>query len=339
MLMKILVTGANGFIGSHLCHLLVNEKHEVYALVRKTSDLTLLDNINPGRQGITLLYGDMRDSKSLEDAIQGKDAVVNLAGVIKGLKQSDYEDTNVFGTLNLLKVITTHNPKIKRIILTSSLAGAGPGTKENPRCEEEHCDSLDGDFYGTSKSKMEKAIKTYRARLPIVIIRPPSVFGPGDKASVTLYGLPKIGLKQIFTGKPRYYSLVYVEDLCRGIIKCLENPKAIGEIFYFASDKPVDWGTLQEIIGVRCFNKKYGSLISLPLPDPILLMAGSILDVVGKITGEPQFLNRSKMIEGNSEGWVCKCDKAKNILGWYPQENPGSIVKKSYDWYAKNGWL
>ncbi|MHA1869658.1 MAG: NAD-dependent epimerase/dehydratase family protein, partial [Promethearchaeota archaeon] len=278
--MKILITGANGFVGSHLARYLSERDQELYLMVRKTSDLTLLKKLNPNFNKFHLVYGDVTDIDSLRRNIKGMDVVINLAGVLKGLNQNTYNKVNVYGVLNVCKAALEVNPEIKRIIFTSSIAGAAAGNP-NMVTEDDKPKYIKGDRYGISKYLMEKALKKYMGKskgdnsgkpiLPIVIIRPPIILGAGDVPSLDLYKLPKIGLKLVIGNKPLFFSIVDVEDLCSGIWECCINDKAIGETFYFTTGKPIEWGALQELLGYVVFGKKYGSLLTISIPARLLL--------------------------------------------------------------------
>lgn len=337
--MKVLVTGANGFVGCHMCKLLVEKGEDVFALVRKTSDLTLLKNLNPELKGITLVYGDTLDIESLKSAFKDKDVIISLAGAIKGYNQESFDKINVQGNVNVCEAVLAVNPNIKRLILTSSIAAHGPSPYNCPHTEDKPCNALKGDMYGISKYKMEEAIKLYWDKIPTMcLIRPPAVIGPGDLPSLNWWKEVKTGLMLIPGKKPHYYSIVYVEDLCRGIYLMATNDKANGQIFYFTSGEPVEYKELHQIIGKVTFNRKK-PVKALTLPSRMVIAVGSMFTFFGKITKKPPFLSKAKMIEGAQTGWVACCDKAKTLLGYQPLETLESAIKKTGDWYISHGML
>jgi nucleoside-diphosphate-sugar epimerase len=332
-----LVIGANGFIGCHVCKKLLEENQNVSAMIVKNTNLDLLKKLNPQFDHINLVYGDLTEIETLKPLVKGIDVVINVAGVIKGLEQKIFDDVNCWGSINLCKAILEVNPSIKRVILTSSLAGVGGG-RNKAVTEEDEPMCLDGDRYGVSKWKFEKAIKPYMKLLPISIVRPPVVLGPGDIPSIDLFNFPKGGMKFVFGTKPLIYSIVDVEDLVNGIWAMATHPNAVGEIFYFTSGQPTEWGAIQELIGTRVFGRKYGSLLSLSFPPKLALMFGRAMEIVGKITGKPPFLTMPKLLEGINH-WYCCRDKAERLLGWKPKENISSTVMKAGNWYKENGLL
>jgi nucleoside-diphosphate-sugar epimerase len=336
--MKALVTGANGFIGAHLCRKLLQEQVEVYAMVRRTSNLTLLQTIVPEYDQIHVIYGDITDYDSLLTHVVDKEIIFNLAGVLKGLTQEEYDRVNVDGYNNVCKAVIEKNCTIKRVVMTSSVAAAGPSCENQPSDEKTPLSPLAGDRYGISKVRMEKAIQEYQDRIPLVVVRPPTVLGPGDTPSLDLFKLTKRGWKTVIGKGVGEFSVVSVEDLVDGYYLCATHPKAVGEVFYFCTGSPLDWGDLQELIACEAFGRQK-SLHTLHLSPKMAIRVGGIMEFFGKIVKKTPFLNKPKMIEGACKYWAFSCEKAKKMLGWQPKETIESTVKKAAKWYADHGWL
>ncbi len=338
MAFNALVTGANGFVGAHLCKTLTDYKVNVFAMVRKTSNLSLFKSLNPELERIQIVYGDLTDYASLLENVQGKDVIFNIAGALKGNRQEDYDRINVDGTVNLCKAILENNPKLQRLLITSSIAAAGPGEDNKIACEEDPPRPLKGDRYGISKHRMECAIEPYKASLPIVIVRPPTVIGPGDEPSFDLFKTVKQGLKIVVGKQKSAFSIVSVGDLCEGFYRCAVTPAAVGQTFYFCSGDPIDWGDLQEIIAKEVFQRTK-PLRKISIPKKMAIGLGATIEFFGKLAHKPLFLNKSKMIEGAATNWAFRCDKAKKVLEWTPKDGVASTVKKAGEWYLQNGWL
>lgn len=338
LVMKAIVTGANGFIGSHLCKYLLEQGVNVHALVRKTSDLSLLNDLIPDLKDITLEYGDITSIDSLKDAFADKDVVFNIAGVIKGLKQEIYDRVNVDGYKNVCDCLLDVNPNVQRVIIFSSQAAAGPSKPGQIMTEEDKPVPLGRDMYGLSKFRMEQAIKPYMDKLPISIVRPPSVFGPGDIVTFDLFNAAKVGLKAVIGKRSMPYSIVDVTDLCEGIYLMAIKPEAVGNVFYFTTGEPTDWNALPDLIGKICFGKKRPLRTLLLTPKSALFVA-SFLEFLAKFTRKTPFLNKSKMIEGSAAGWAVSSDKAKNLLGWQPHHTIESSMQEAATWYKEHGWL
>ncbi len=337
--MIVIITGANGFIGCHMTYFLVAQGVDVYCMVRKTSDLSLLKKLHPGLQGIKFEYADVTDYVSLRTALAGKDIVLHLAGSVKAFDQAGFDKINYYGTRNVLRACVEVNPNVKRIVIASSQAAAGPSTPSHPVTEDMPARPLLQDLYGISKYKAEWIARRYMSRLPIAIVRPCSVFGPGDSVSFDLFKLVKTGLKLTPTGPKMPYSIVDVDDLCAGIWACATNPKAIGETFFFSCDKDLPYEDLHEVVQAKVFGKRYGSLFPLKLPRPIMRLAGRLMELVGKIQGEVPFLNQTKIAEVLMPAQTVSNTKAKRVLGWKPAQTVPSTMEKAGRWYKEEGWF
>ncbi len=337
--MKVIVTGANGFIGCHMTQLLVAQGVDVYCMVRKTSDLSLLKKLNPGLRGIKFEYADVTDYASLRTALVGKDIILHLAGSVKAFDQAGFDKINYYGTRNVLRACLEVNPAVKRIVIASSQAAAGPSTPGHPLTEDMPARPLLQDLYGISKYKAEWIARRYMNQLPIVIARPCSVFGPGDNVSFDLFKLVKTGLKLTPAGPKMPYSLVDVDDLCTGIWACATNPKAIGETFFFSCNKEVPYLDLHEVVQAKVFGKKYGSLINIQIPRPLMRVLAILMELMGKIQGEVPFINRTKIAESFMPAQTVSNAKAKRVLGWKPAQTIVSTIEHAGHWFKEEGWL
>jgi dihydroflavonol-4-reductase len=336
--MKAAVTGANGFIGSYLCKCLADKGVEVHAMVRKTSNLSLLKDLVPELKGITLEHGDVTDIASLKRIFTGMDVVFNTAGVLKGFKPEDYERVNVDGYRNVCDALLEVNPRIQRLVMFSSMAAAGPSQPGRLLQEDDEPRPIERDYYGMSKWKMEQAVKPHMDKLPITFIRPPSVFGGGDVASFDLFKAVKAGIKILVGKGEKLYSVLDVRDLCEGAYLMATRPEAIGQVFYFGSGDPVDWGSMQDKMAKDLFHRKK-RLLSLALSPKGALRFAGLMEFFGKIARKPPFLNVSKMAEGGAAGWAVSSEKAKKLLGWQPQQTVESTLQDAAKWYLDHGWL
>ncbi len=333
------MTGANGFIGSNFCKFLVSQKIFPRVLIRKTSDLSLLKQLVPDWKQLQFVYGDLRDISSLRPSVRGVDYIFHIAGTIRGSAWGEFNEGNCIGTCNLIKICHEENPDLKRLVFVSSMVAGGPGTPQSPQCEDNPSKPLKNDWYGISKYYAECFSKKQTKQLPIVIVRPPMVIGPGDKISFDLFNLAKMGLKVFVSGTPRQFSMVHVEDLVRGIFLCGTHPKAQGETFNFACDGFISYRDLHEVIATKIFNRKYGSLIPIPIPPPIFYFVGYIMELLSKISHKPPLLNRPKAIQASASGQTMNNLKAKQILGWKPQYSKISAIEHTGRWYKKHKWI
>jgi len=334
------ITGANGFIGSFLTKHLAEQGIQTTAFILKGTDYDLLRIIYPSLKNIAIVEGNILDEESLLELVRGKNYVIHLAGVVLGYKQEDFDRINVKGTENILNACFESNTDIERIVLTSSSAAGGFGTAEKPLKENCEANPMHGDYYGISKYKMEQLAETYMDRLPITIIRPCAVIGPGNQVVQNNYPLIKKGFKIRFLGLNRQASAIHVEDLVNGFYHCMKKPKAIGEVFYFSADGMTNILEYQEIISTTISNRKYGKLIAIPVPRFLLKAFAVIMERIHRIRKKPApFLNQAKVIGIYAPGQVVRSDKAKKLLGWKPKYSITESIILEAEWFIEQGWI
>jgi nucleoside-diphosphate-sugar epimerase len=320
--MKALVTGATGFIGSHLCEELVRRGYEVTCLVKKTSNLKWIEDLN-----LNIVKGDCTKRESLLDVVDDYDYIFHLAGLTKARSGDEFFHINTKGTENLIKVISERKTKLKRFIYLSSLAAVGP-CKSGVPIQEDTFPSPVSD-YGTSKLKGEKAVLTHKDSIPITILRPPAVYGPRDKDMLVLFKMIKKGI--FFDLGKCYYSLLYVDDLIQGIILSAESKYAEGKI-YFLSDTKFYTGkeiamAISSALDVRA--------MSLKVPK----FAMPFFAIIGEIINKQGIINRDRIKDFRHTYWICDPQKAREELGFEPKVGLKEGIKWTADWYRIHRWL
>jgi nucleoside-diphosphate-sugar epimerase len=320
--MKALVTGATGFIGSHLCEELARRGYEVTCLVKKTSNLKWIEDLN-----LNIVKGDCTKRESLLDVVDDYDYIFHLAGLTKARSGDDFFHINTKGTENLIKVISERKTKLKRFIYLSSLAAVGP-CKSGVPIQEDTFPSPVSD-YGTSKLKGEKAVLTHKDSIPITILRPPAVYGPRDKDMLVLFKMIKKGI--FFDLGKCYYSLLYVDDLIQGIILSAESKYAEGKI-YFLSDTKFYTGkeiamAISSALDVRA--------MSLKVPK----FAMPFFAIIGEIINKQGIINRDRIKDFRHTYWICDPQKAREELGFEPKVGLKEGIKWTADWYRIHRWL
>jgi nucleoside-diphosphate-sugar epimerase len=321
--MKALLTGPTGFIGSHLAEELLKRGYTVTCLVRKSSNLKWLENLD-----VTLHRGDCRDRDSLYDAIKGVDYIFHLAGLTRAPREKDFFEVNAKGTENLLEAVVSENPSIKRFIYVSSLAAAGPCPKGTPITEDTEPRPVSS--YGRSKLEAERFVRKHSSSIPATIIRPPAVYGPRDRDFYLLYRMLNRGIFP-YWGES-YYSLVYVEDLVRGIISAAESKEAEGETFFLA-----DTAIYSNIEIARVIADSLGRRpVRLPLPKCLVRAVAG----VGKLFGANNcIINVDKARELGYSRWVCDPAKAQKKLGFSSQIPMDKGFRWTTNWYKIHQWL
>ncbi len=327
--MTILITGATGFIGSHLASLLCARGEDVTCLIRKTSNLHWLE-------GLKVRYhrGAITDKESLRAAIRGKGIIFHLAGVTKALRPDDYYRVNAEGTRNLLEVCALENPGIKRFVLVSSLAAVGPSPSETPIDETFPPDPISD--YGKSKLEAEKIAAEFMGKIPITIVRPPAVYGPRDRDIYFYFRMINRGWAFFVGGEDQLLSIVYAPNLAEAIVRLSESRKAIGETYFVCNPKSYGWSALSKGIA-DALGKKSVMHITVPL-----WLAGIVArfsEIGASITKNPPLLNRQKILEVRQPYWVCSAHKLRRDVGYVCPTEIDKGLAETAEWYRKNGWL
>jgi nucleoside-diphosphate-sugar epimerase len=224
-MLRALVTGANGFVGSHIVEALLSKKHQVTCIVRKTSDLSWISHFP-----VFFKYGDLSDVKFLEICVKNIDIIVHCAGIVRAFNREDYFRSNVEYTKNLCSAVLKMNPSLKKFIFISSQAAMGPSSCANPKkLNEEETPVSD---YGLSKISAEEEIRElFLGKIPYTLLRPASVYGPRDKDIFIFFNLVNKHLRPV-TLKKRVLQLVYVKDVAQSVIACIDNEKSDNKTYY-----------------------------------------------------------------------------------------------------------
>jgi len=323
--MKTLVTGATGFIGSHLVEELLKKGHSITCLVRKTSDRRWLE----GRD-ISFVYGDCTKKESLTDAVSGFDYIFHLAGLTKARDEKDFFSVNAAGTENLIRAATEKNPDLKRFVYLSSLAATGPSRNNAPASEDIEPKPVSS--YGKSKLEGEQAVLKYKNAVPVTIIRPPAVYGPRDRDMYTFFKMLKKGI--FLCWGTCYYSLLYVDDLVRGAIASAESSAAEGQIYYLSDGKIYSNEEIAAVISSAIGTKA----LRLRIPKFIMpLFAGIGQKFSNK--SNINIINKDKIRELQHSCWTCDSSKAKNEFGFISKVGIKEGMRWTADWYKIHQWL
>ena len=320
--MNALVTGATGFIGSHLCEELVKRGYNVTCLSRTSSNLKWIESLD-----VKLTRGDCMDRESLLRVVEGADYIFHLAGITQATSEDDFFCINATGTENLMKAVSERNPHLKRFIYLSSLAAAGPSRDGAPISEDALTAPVSS--YGKSKLEGEKAVSRYKQTIPVTILRPPAVYGPRDRDMLVMFKMIKKGI--FFDLGKCYYSLLYVDDLVQGIILCAENTKAEDKV-YFLSDTQIYTGEeiameMASSLGVR----------AMPLKVPKFAM--SFLAFIGEKINKQGIINRDRIKDFKHSHWICDPQKVREEIGFIPKVGLKEGMKWTADWYRIHRWL
>jgi nucleoside-diphosphate-sugar epimerase len=320
--MKALLTGATGFIGSHLCEELLKKGHEVTCLVRDTSKPKWIESLD-----VRFIKGDCLDVGSLTGAGRSFDYVFHLAGLTKSSSKDEFHEVNARGTENLLQVVAQKNPHMKRFIYMSSLSASGPSRDGAPLNEE--AVPMPVSHYGRSKLEGEKRVLHYSDRIPVTILRPPAVFGPRDRDFFVFFKLIHKGVFPEW-GKC-YYSLLYIDDLVQGIILSAESETAEGKTYFLSSGRAFSG----EEIASEIASALHVRITRMRVPKFVM----PFFAFIGERVNARGIINRDNMRELNFSHWICDPKKAKEEIGFTPKVNLKEGIQWTADWYRIHRWL
>jgi nucleoside-diphosphate-sugar epimerase len=322
-----LVTGATGFIGSHLVEALVARGDRVSCLVRPASRRRWPESLP-----VRLVPGDLADSTALAAALPEVTHVYHVAGLVKAPCRKDYFGVNAAGTRRLLDLCARHAPRLERFVLVSSLAAAGPAPAGRPRTEDDPPRPVSA--YGQSKLAAEMAALAAADRLPVTIVRPCVVYGPRDTESLLLVRCIARGIGPLL-GNLERISLIHVRDAVRGLLLAAAAPRAIGRTYFLAH--PAVHTARDLLAHVATALGTRPCIVSVPYP----LLAGlaTLADGLGWALGRASMLNRSKVHELAARCWTCDPGRARAELGFNAQVALDAGLAETVAWYRRTGWL
>ncbi len=326
--MKALVTGATGFIGSHLVEALVQRGAQVKCLVRNTNRLGWVSN-----SPVEYVVGDCREKKSLTDAVQNVDWVFHLAGATTAVSEKTYFEVNGLGTENLVDACIKKNPRLKKFIYLSSQAAAGPNRRGGGKKESDPCEPVSP--YGKSKLLGEELALSHAGELPLVILRPCAVYGPRDKGFFTLFKWISRHIRPCLSDHDQQISMCYVGDLVQAILLAGETQTESGEIFFLADGHDYRMEEIGEIFAQAMER----SALNLRLPRQLLFGIAFLAECVARVTGKPSIISRGKVKEMFCRNWLCNIDKARALLGFTPLIALARGAALTVDWYKRENWL
>lgn len=300
---KLAITGGTGFVGSHLLDAAVAGGHEARALTRSPRE---------PRPGVEWVQGSLTDRDAMAALVKNSDAVVHIAGVINARDGAEFEAGNVDGTLAMLAAATAAGTR--RFVHVSSLAAREPGLS----------------LYGASKARAEQLVES--SGLDWAIVRPPAVYGPGDKETLDLFKMARGG--QIYMPPKGRLSLIHVDDLAR-LLLALTPPAAPRHVVIEPDDgRPGGWTHREFGDALGCAVGRPVRTISTPR---FLLSLASKVDRL--LRGAGAKLTPDRIAYFCHPDWVVDAGKAVPAEYWTPTIPTEQGLAATAAWYAKQGWL
>ena len=328
--MIAVVTGSTGFIGSHLVDALVARGATVRALVRPESRSVIR---NPQ---VSYVTADLLDDRSVRESAVWDDTthVFHVAGVTKARTLAQFRYGNVVPTANVLAAVAARGPRVRRMVLVSSQAAAGPAESgDRPVREDDPPRPIEA--YGRSKLEAEQATVRYVATVPITIVRPSAVYGPRDTDFLNVFKQATNRVAVYAAPRDQAMSVVHVRDLVEALLLAADAESARGQTYFVGSAAPVSWRTLYARIAAIAGTRS----LEVQLPSAVLWMAGQAGSAASLITGRALLINAHKVALAAPQWWLCDSSRIRSELGWSPLVDLDEGLQETYAWYLSAGWL
>jgi nucleoside-diphosphate-sugar epimerase len=322
----VLITGASGFVGSHLAEALVEKNIKVKLLVRASSRLPF--KLVPGME---LCYGDVTDFESVRKAAKGVKAIYHLAGILRGSNYTKLERVNAEGTRNVCRA-AGEQKGLKKFVCVSSLSAAGPARTGKPLEEKDPCEPVCA--YGRTKLLGEKIALGFTKKFPVTVLRPGAVYGPRETDIFAYFKMVRQGLV-FLPGISQKVSFIHVADLVDAILRAAHSTKTNGQIYFVSDGKSYSWEEFAGYVG-KALNKTY---FTIKVPMGIVKIVAGLGEIAEKITGKASMVNLDKIQEAYFPMWVCSNRKLKRDLGFQPRFEIQRGIEDAVRFYHSAGWL
>jgi nucleoside-diphosphate-sugar epimerase len=305
--MIVAITGANGFIGRHLCAAFRSHGHEVREIVR--ADF----------------------ANRLSSLIDGADIVVHAAAATRAPTLDALRDANVGLTE---KVLTAANAAhVSRFVYISSQAAAGPAAnRDTPITEADPPAPIEA--YGRAKREAEVLVAS--SGLPFTILRPATVYGPGDRDFLALFRLARHGVAIHPGNRDQWISIVHVHDCVQAIMTAATTTRAARMTYFIANATPVQWRDVFELARQAAGAP---SVADVEVPMPVVEVGAMFGDAIARLTGRAGLLTSEKVKLGKPRFWICSNSKAVMELGFVETRPLAEGIAETFQWYRSNGWL
>ena len=307
--LTVALTGATGFLGGHTLEELIAAGHKVRALTRRPQ---------PEMDGVEWVEGSLDDTNSLEALVKGADILMHLAGLTKAITRDQFFDVNVTGSKRLFSA--AQEAKVKHVIHVSSLAAREPRLSH----------------YGASKAGTELLLTARKWPFSWTIIRPPGIYGPGDKEILKLLKATKLGILPAPGGSKNRFSLIHARDLAKALAALcdMSNKQVVLEV---DDNHPGGYDIKSVARALPGGSDKKTTIV--PLPFPVLGTLGGINDLLARAINKPFMLTLSTARYLSHPDWCVKEPRRFKHAGWSPQFDLEAGLKDTLDWYRKNDLL
>jgi len=327
--MRVLITGANGFVGSHILDVLREAGAGVRIILRRTSNTRFIQDHLPHVQ---VHYASLDDPAALQEAMRDTDCVVHCAGKTKVLRLEEYYEANQRGTRSVVDAANQHRGSLRHLIHISSRAVSGPSAPGNPSREDAPPAPISE--YGKSKQLGELEV-TGGCQVPYTILRPSAVYGPRDADFLHAFRAVRMRLMPLFDGGRQEINLVYARDVAGAVLRVMGDPRAFGNIYNVASPRR---STTREFLE-EIARQMHVRPVPVHLPSAALYPVCLAQEIASRLTGRPGILSRQRFCELRAAGWACSVERIRHDFGFVADTPLSEGVRQTTAWYERHGWL
>lgn len=308
----VALTGGSGFVGGHILKQLAAAGLQVRALTRRR------DGLAETSAAVTPILGDLESDSALTELLAGADAVIHCAGLVAARRSGDFHRINTRGTARLLDAALAGGSR-PRFILMSSLAAREPQLSP----------------YALSKRQAEDCLREAAGDLNWQALRPPVIYGPGDRATLPLFRQFAKGLVLRPAGQGRF-SMLYVEDLAAATLALLHQAAPAGAVLEL-DDGAGGYGW-EDVLAAA--GRQLGRRVrALPAPRALQRLAAGLSAAGSLVTGRAPMLSQGKVNEIAHPDWVCRDGLLGDCISWRPAVGLDEGFARTLAWYKAAGWL
>ena len=322
--MRVLVTGATGFVGGHLAEALRRRGDEVTALVRSPGKAGALAQLD-----VRVVPGDLDDRDSLARAVESQEIVYHVAGLVAARSENEFMRCTRDGTASLVRAAS--GAGVSRFVLVSSMAAGGPAPRGRPLTGTEPAQPVTA--YGRSKLAAEAAVTA--STLPWVIVRPPTVYGPRDREVLKVFRMARLGAAPVFGDGSQQLSAVHGADLASALVASGTAAATVGKIYYACHPEITTSAEFVRAVGAAMGRE----LRLVPIPPAVGRALLAVTEASSRIAGQTTILTRDKANEFFQDAWTGDPGPLTRDSGWQAAHDLTSGLADTYRWYRSAGWL
>jgi dihydroflavonol-4-reductase len=326
--MRAVVTGAAGFVGSHLVERLIERGDDVVAVERPRAPRGWL-------RGLDLEFHacGLDSAERLADVFAGADVVFHLAALTEARTPAECYAVNTIGTANVVRAMAAAPGAPGRLVFMSSLAAVGP-SRPDARLDRAST-PLPLSDYGRSKLQAEAVVHAWSDRVPAVICRFPAVYGPRDRVVLKLFRMVSHGVALTVGPWHRQVSLVHVADAVSGLLAAAAAPTAPGRTYFLAHPQPATWGDFVAAVAASLGRDP----LRIALPVGAARAVAVAAEAAARLRRRAAVLNRDRVRELAQPAWVCDVGAATAELGFLPRFALQTGVDDTASWLRRQRWI